>query len=369
MFKGEFDLKYTTENIINTLTKNLGFSVVDDAFLGTLVELNNYDAYKYCVITGQGYLKEDEPEKRFILTRDYFRVFNQAMEYELQFGIFDEKNISLFETPHIHIEQFPRIIEGSKFIAFVEYKNNKDLLKKLDDIIQYIKEKGDEPGDYIICPVRLGKLVDFEPFFEYVVTEIFNRMGYITDNQIPFFYGVGTPDCAVYELDNLVSSLSQYTGLNGFSIFELSLVNTPLAKFKIKHTPLERINNFNAMVGEVKTGSVDGSQIKKYIDREIFDEAVEIIPHKKDISEYAGLINFNEDGKVVFNMLRKQKVDKFSQESYINWLIDYMKYYILASYTDEEFIFFKDKYKLNSINFVEEINRIDIVDLASIVYK
>ncbi|MGB3926547.1 MAG: hypothetical protein WBL14_09310 [Caldicoprobacterales bacterium] len=243
---------YSREHLVKVLNKNLNFETCEDETLGPVIVMDNFDAYKYAVITGHGYLDINEPELRVIFKRDMYRVFNQVFQYEIQFGIFNTPNVELFSTTKKHIEHYPFIVEGDyKKLIFVDYEDKiidcePMLYNKLKKIANYVNGNGEKSQDYIICPIRKGKLVDFEPFFEYVVSEIYNRNGYITDTQIPFFYGVGTPDLAVYDFKDIIKHIQKYIDVTGFSIFELMMY----------------LSTENCTIFQSKTGPVE---IKKLI--------------------------------------------------------------------------------------------------------
>lgn len=345
---------YSKEYLIAVLKNNLNYEVYEDRILGQLIIMDNYDAYKYVVMTGHGYLDLSQPELRVIIRRDMYRVLNQIDQYEVQFGLFQFDKPEFFSTTNKHIEQYPFMVDGEcKKLIFVEYEdkiiNSEPMLyAMLKEIGSHIINRGERTTDYIVCPIRKRKLVDFEPFFEYIVSEIYNRNGYITDTQVPFFYGIGTPDAAAYNRKDIIEKVQEYVSTKGFSIFELMTLKSKFSSKRKRKTEIHVPESLNA-VFEVKTGSVDGSQINKYISKDIFTKGFEVIPHKARCSSYSGLINCGDRGDInIIDINNNYKINPQKLSLYNNWLENYMKFYIIANLTDEELVLFKKIHRISS---------------------
>ena len=190
------------------------------------------------------------------------------------------------------------------------------------------ESNGFKSTDFIITLVNLDKIKDMESFFEYLICEDYSEKGYMTDSQVPFFYATGTPDIAAYTMTELSALLHEKFGLYACSFFELMHLEYLSSNGK-------QNNKMEDVVFEVKTGSTNGSQIVKYIDKHVFDRAYEVIAHKKQKSTYAGLISFDENGKK--KVEHDIQLDAINKQEYKNWLNDYAKMYILAGLDDEKY--------------------------------
>ena len=156
-------MNYTKEVLINIMKNNCECKVCHDGILGDYIEMNPINAFRYCVITGSGYIKLDEPELRKIFKRDVFRIFNQANQYVLQYGVFDEKSLKVINSTKQIFEKYPFVLEGNKKIVFVEYTgrtlNGEPAYNhKIRNIAEQIESVGMKPTDVIITLVNLDKI-------------------------------------------------------------------------------------------------------------------------------------------------------------------------------------------------------------------
>ena len=332
-------VKLYSDYLKNIIKKNFGFNVVNDPNLGMLFELKPMEAYRYVVLTGSGYLNLDEPELRTFNKRDVFRVFNQAQQFDVQLGVFDDNDVEFKYDSRYFFEKYPFILKGKKFIVFLDFVEDNSsgepaYYADLRRINQLILDKGENPNDYIISLVDEENRKDLESFFEYFVCDYFARRGFFTDSQIPFYYGVGTPDIAAYSLPELSNLLEEKYGISGCTTFEL--MNLKLLNDLKSLGQNTSDQNF---VFEVKTTSTNGSQIKKYIDKDVFDKAYEMIPHKKKQSDYAGLFHFSDDGDLLIE--ESKELSTKNKALFNDWLSIYFKMYLLHNFTKEKFEIFK----------------------------
>ncbi len=327
-------MKYTGNNLRNILESTLKFKGYDLSNIGRIVEMEAIDAFTYSIFTNSGYLKLDEPEKRLLIKKDFFRVYNQAEQYELQFGLFKYDSLVLSQSPVKYFEMYPWLISSKKYVVFLEYsttsKNNEPpYYKKLYELNKKITLQGMEPHDFVITLVNSDRAMELESFFEYLVSEKYKKEGFFTDNQLPFYYGIGTPDIAAFSISELSDLTYSYFGIKSCSFIELSY---------LKHLSTSSCkNNSNTdkdVVFEVKTSSIDGSQIKKYIDKNIFDEAYEVIPQKSEKSTYSGLINIKKGVLNIDKLNLELNIE--NKNNYKIWLLNYVKVLILANLNDAD---------------------------------
>jgi len=97
------------------------------------------------------------------------------------------------------------------------------------------------------------------------------------------------------------------------------------------------------------------TQLIKYLDTKFFNEAFEIHPSKKTPADPSiGLITIDSayNIKVIRKKIQKKFFNEREQKEYIAWLSNYVKYYLIANFTQDEFIDFyqeKNNRKISSI--------------------
>lgn len=358
-------MKLYSDYLKNILKRNLGFRIINDPDLGMLFELKPIEAYRYVVLTGSGYLNLEEPELRTFSKRDVFRVFNQAQQFDIQLGVFDDNDVEFKYDSRYFFDKYPFILNGKKYILFLDFIEDNssgepsyyDSLRKINKIIV---DKGENPNNYVVSLVDEDNRKDLESFFEYFVCDYFARRGFFTDSQIPFYYGVGTPDIAAFSLPELSNLLEEKYGISGCTTFEL--MNLKLLNDLKSLGQNDTNKNF---VFEVKTTSTNGSQIKKYIDKDVFDKAYEMIPHKKRKSDYAGLFHFTDDGELLIE--ESKDLSTKNKSLFNDWLSTYFKMYLLHNFTKAQFEDFKKNNNINTnadlIRVLRSLSFRDLIDL------
>ncbi|MFH1543239.1 MAG: hypothetical protein ABIE03_01770 [Patescibacteria group bacterium] len=349
--------------VLNTLTKSLGLKRVKNPCVGDTIELSPREAFLYAVLSAHGYLDISEPECRFFLKRDYYRIFNQAEEYNIQEGLMSISDLSFSCTPRINVLEKPYILKGYKYLLPIEYEKYSLFLERLKEISKELIQNNYNPNDYIIIPIRKGltKVSEFESFFEFIISSYFSKFGFFTDTQIPFYYGVGTPDASIYRVDELSNALTKYgVGFRGYSLIELMTITT-FGLDKVKNNT-KSFQDWKNAVFEVKTLQSSAPQIEKYISKQIFHKAFEVIPFKKDASSYSGLITFNAEGDMTIIDKNSTQITDYAKESrYNKWLDTYIKFYLLANLSTDslEKMSKELKFPLDSIgliNYLKDIN-------------
>lgn len=324
-------MRLNKQSVIKILQKNFGFKRNRDSELGDFIQMNAFEAYIYSVITGHGYL--DNARQPFT-PNGLMQVFNQANAYNFVTGMFDRDG-NLFHTPLYQVKEKPYLLIQNKFILPIEYDTNANLQKKLVEIERYLIKNQLDPKNFIICRIKKSTSgYSMEPFMEYVASKYFQIKGYFTETQIPFYYSGGTPDFAAYSLPNLRKLIKQHFGFSGSSFIGLAAIRA----FGLYKTRGEDNPEIEAIVGEVKTASLQAlEQIKKYLARGIFNKAYEIIPHKKSSEVTAGLFTLNDDGVIkIYEAKTQAQVKSEKQAEYLKWLNNYIKYFLIANFTNEE---------------------------------
>lgn len=324
-------MRLNKENVIRILHKNFGFSKINDPELGDIIKVNSFDAFIYSSITGHGYL---DNTRQPYTPNGLMQIFNQANAYNFVTGMFDRDG-NLFHSPLYEAKSRSYLVSGDKFILPVEYDTNAGLQKKLPEIEKYIIKSERDPRDFIICRIKVTTTgFSMEPFMEYVASKYFNMNGYFTETQIPFYYSGGTPDFAAYAIPNIANIVKKHFNFDGLSFIGLASIRA----FGLHKNGTVKNDITEAIVGEVKTASLEAlDQIKKYLDKGVFNRAYEIIPHKKTPETIAGLITLDNNCEIkIYEATTPAKVISEKQSEYLTWLKNYIKYFLIANLTNEE---------------------------------
>jgi len=308
---------------------NFDYEVVETE-LGDAIKMPARDAFVYSTITGAGYL--ENPIYPFT-PKGLLKLFYNAFDYKFVSGIFD--NGVLKNTPYIFSEAKPYLFNGDKYIVPVEFETERELTTFLEEKIKVIKN----PENYLIQRIETSKQGNgMEPFMEFVTAEHFKNLGFIVENQVPLAHSLGSPDFAGYGLADAIEKIHSLGFLPavGFHIIELAMIRIS----KHPNNDLKGLRNEDLIVGEAKTGTSQMSkQLDKYLATGLFDKGFEIHPSKTSpAKEYTGLVTLDEDYKVrVIPPKETYSVkESFSREDYKNWLLTYIKFYLMANFTNDE---------------------------------
>lgn len=327
-------MRLNKENVIKVLRQNFDAEVIEHPIVGPVVKLPASKAYFYSAVTGHAYL--NDPINGFS-PNGLMYVFNQANAYHLVTGLFDRDG-RFYNTPLIHTQRYPFLLNEPKYLLPLEYeRTHRALREKQKSVYAELSRNGIDPADFIVCRINLGVTgYHMEAFCEYVVSEYFNRRGYFTETQIPFYYSGGTPDLAAYEVPSVIGHLRGY-GLmpKGLSFVELAALR---ALGTTTEAPIVTPKIPNVIVGEAKTATLRaGEQIQKYLSFGVFNKAYEIIPHKTVPEVVSGLICFNAEGLIqVHEAKQPAVVNTVKQKEYLSWLSNYIKYFLLSNLSNDE---------------------------------
>lgn len=311
-------------NIFDIFHKNLGFDIVDTP-IGKAIKMSAIEAFLFANITGAGYL--DNPTFLFS-PKGTQKILREAFEYHFVTGIFNGS--ALFYCPTELQKKKPYLFTGDKYIVFKEFADECSLSEKIQSDFDLLYEQGVATTDYIVARIEASKNGNgMEPFLEYMACEHFKRKGYIVENQVPLAATVGSPDFGGYRSRSIN---------DGFHINELSLI-----RITRNQSLLDDINIDDAIVGEAKTSTtIMEKQLRKYMNTGLFSSGYELHPYKSKPSITAfGLLNFSDDC-----MLRVKEPEKayattinttWSKTGYFAWLTNYMKFYLMANLSKEEF--------------------------------
>jgi hypothetical protein len=314
--------------IINIFKENFDFEIVETALGDKAIKIPTRDAYIFSSVTGASYL--DNAIYPFS-PKALQKLFYNAFLYNFVTGIFD--NTSLKHTPYLLSKAKPFLVSGEyKYIVPIEFDDEQFLQEKQQEYLAL-----ENHTDHIVLRIETSKNGNgMEPFLEYLAGEYFKKRGFIVENQIPLAHSLGSPDFAGYGLSKAKKTLSSLGFGNGFHIIELALFRTLPPSL-----PNENISASELIVGEAKATNVNMTrQLTKYLDTGLFDYGFEIQPYKEEPNQSSfGL--FSLDGNHKFKFLpptshHKYK-EKYSRDEYIEWLYNYLKFYLIANLSNDEF--------------------------------
>jgi len=340
--------------IVNILNTNYGFPIIDTP-LGLGVKVSCKEGFIFSSITGAGYL--ENPIYPYS-PKGQLKIFYNALQYKFVTGLFD--NSSLRHTPYIISKSRPYLFLNNKTIIPVEFNSESELKEKLNACYGKLGEN----KDVILLRVETYKNgYGLESFIEYLACKYFNTMGYITENQIPLSYALGSPDFGGFAMKDTLKEINKFQITpGGFNIVELALIRI----FKEKHD----VFNYEydeIVVGEAKTSTDQmETQLRKYLGSKYFDYGIEMHPFKNVINEDFGLLTL-ENSKVTYHRpnIKKSFASKKYQNSYKKWLEDYFKFYIISNYTNDELnLFFNTFFGRNLSNQEDIISLIQFFSIS-----
>lgn len=318
------------KHVIEIFKCNFSYNIVDTD-LGEAVEMPSRDAFLFSATTGARYF--ENPVYPFT-PKGLLKLFYNAFDYNFVTGIFE--NHSLKNTPYALSKAKPYLFDDKpKYVVPIEFDSDAKLYNLLEKIFNRLKM----PEQYLIMRIETNKLGNgMEPFMEYLAAEYFKSKGYIVENQIPLAHSLGSPDFGGYALEDTFKVLNSLKVLsNGFHILELSML-----RLYLNNRILENTNHNKLIVGEAKTGTkIMTKQLEKYLKTGLFDYGIEIHPNKQGPDKGSfGLFTIDDHCKLRF--IKPQATYEsnsiYSKSDYLNWLNNYMKFYVLANLTNDEFI-------------------------------
>jgi hypothetical protein len=313
----------------NIFRANFDYEIVDTE-MGLAVKMPAKDAFIYSSITGAGYF--DNPIYPFT-PKGLMKLFYNAFSYKFVSGIFD--NGVLKNTPYILSQAKKYLFDGDKYIVPIEFESEEKLIEELKSKFGLIENR----ENYIIQRIETSKKGNgMEPFMEYLAGEYFKHLGFIVENQIPLAHAIGSPDFAGYGLSELITDVSIYSYLpnTGFHMIELALIRN----FKQRSIDASDLLTHDFIVGEAKTGSLNMTkQLEKYLNSGLFDQGFEIHPAKAMPSQnYFGLISLDFDFKIKKTLpaIKFEAENPLSRVDYTIWLSNYIKFYLISNFTNDE---------------------------------
>lgn len=344
-------------DVLDIFAQNFQYPI-ENTILGDAIKMPSRDAFIFCTVTGSGYL--DSPVYQYT-PKGLLKLFYNAFDYNFVTGLFE--NTSLRNTPYLISQGKPYVFNTEyKYIVPIEFQSEVELQ---DYLIEHF-DKLETPTDYIIMRIEASKNGHgLESFLEYLAGEFFKTKGFIVENQIPLTHSTGSPDFGGFYLQPIFQAIQGLLPY-GFHIIELAMLrlNLPQSSYPVK---VEYPNSI--IVGEAKTSTTEmDQQLRKYLDTGLFNWGFEMHPTKAQATfNDRGLLSLDNHFKIRFidktcAYHYTPETAQLSQIKYTQWLIDYMKFYLLANLTNDELsTFYRSRQKEpistkdNLVDFVKNL--------------
>jgi len=332
---------------------NFDFQIVN-TLVGKAIKMDPFDAFIYSSVTGAGYL--DNPLYPYT-PKGLLKIFYNAYNYNFVTGIYE--NNSLKNSPLNLSRLKPYLFHEDKYILPIEFYKESELQEVQKDIIINLKENKINYKNFIVQRIEKNKKGNgMEPFMEYLSAEYFKKQGYIVENQIPLAHNIGSPDLGAYKIYDLLNLLRKkdYVNSSGFHIIELALIRLKGGIYN--NCSMDKNNQNKTLVAEAKTSTkIMEKQLTKYMNSNCFDEGYEIHPQKEDSTKNIfGLITLNNS----YELLIKEpeincwnKKQKKKKQKYLEWLSNYMKYFLISNLTNNEL---EDYYFHSTGDYIQSSN-------------
>jgi len=315
---------------VKFLHKTCGFKIFKEYTDGPIIIMDNWEAYRYarCFNLSQTYtFKYHEEEEDFLIYRFPSTDCKLNLEYQTHL---DFQDIKFFTEHPIYV--IPYELNKSVNEIYWDKQYNSDVVAK-------IQESNLNPEDCIITELYLKtKGNSLENFLEYIACKIFNKKGYLVENQI-FFRNLGfeidikIPDFGAYKIPEIQNLLIHYGFIErGGFLYDLSFLRLTGRK---RGREINDKDDF--IVGEAKSASAGydtyKKQVKNYYSGGFFHKFLQITPKNPKILNWFDYLDFDEKGKVSHIIPKERQV--IHRENQVKLLkkaiIRKIKFYLLQN--------------------------------------
>jgi hypothetical protein len=306
--------------------------------------LDPFEAYIFSTITGAGYVNN---ESYPFSPRGYMKITNNIINPKLVNGIYDTK-FNLTNSSRFLHKKYPFIFDDYKKIVFCEITNFQDY----QDFIRTIRDNVKIPENIIVYPIDVSKKGNgLEPILEFMATIKFNKIGYITEHQTPLTQSLGSPDFLAFQFDFPSLLLESESEKKGFHIVESTLFFHRDFNKKLVYSDDFTKSLPRRVVGEAKVVSTNiEERLNKYTKSNFFDSSVKLVTELKDQNKNDSYLSL-ESGKISLNLLQNFSPSLDKYKLYEEWLMNYLKLYLVSNFTSEVFIDFVKEKNLDETNF------------------
>ena len=351
------------------LLEDLGFKKIETQDY-TFMKMPLADALRFSIINGASFINNSvgttlKGRSEVFIHRAIFQ--NNSLIYSPGLfgrdidGVLCEGN-SLYQL----YKKFPEIFSGQyKYLLLIKINTGQrsnieeDLFKQFS----ILHSKNPEVDYYNPNNILLFKIFDkgtnLEPFLEYLTSNFFNKQGYITENQVPWFQqkyelkgrmiNGGIPDFSAFKF-SFLNKLAEY----GFYSEGMPIEEFGLMFLKAESKPTKVNVSYELKLGEVKTSKSSKPQISKqlnqYSEARLANELFGIIPDETIGFQKFGLINFVNG--LQYQPKKMSDLDKDLRKKDESWMKIYVKIILLSNIEIskvKEYIYTKTKKDISKI--------------------
>ena len=379
-----FDYTINIDNIAKILEKNFGFSLIDDPLIKNQIalELSPQEAFTLSLVQGATYLVS----KTGVSFRDRLEVFIhrgvfQNNKYIYSPGLFGrdiEGNLVSGNAPLEIFSKFPSLQQRKKILLFRStsgsYGSNIE-----QQTFEELENHELDPSDFMIFKFS-DNLTYLEPFFEYLSCKAFDRLGYFTESQTPWFQqsyqGLtgGIPDYSLFYIKEFDELKDKRLLPDTMLIQNLST----LFAWRDTHNTIE--SDYTFSLGEVKSSKSNLDSAKNQLDGyskvNLAENCYATLYDQTDALGKYGLVNLDEKFQIkIIPSTANLKIDSKLRNDDAAWILDYAKMYLLSNLSFDELADFihkktrkRESDNLESFDLLHTIKKSsfgEIVDLIS----
>jgi len=295
---------------------------------GLGIPTSAYEAYLFANSTGAVYW---DGNLDYFTPQGLSKIFRSALEFKFVTGMYDAGH--LYFSPRKLVESRPWIMDSPKFIVPIESFTHEDFFKKISRC-----ETSDifPPSSFLFLRIDTSKNgYGLENFLEYVCTLRFIKKGFVTETQVPLSHSSGSPDLIAFTHQKMQSEISMNFGFSSFDIIELSMLSFRNFGADSMQSLAQSISDI-AFVGEVKVVNYNTlGQLSKYLETGFFSNGFDVRSDQRNPAyQEVGQVYLDESWKLVVDGKGQNHSSSPDEITYLNWLYDQAKFYLLGSCTD-----------------------------------
>lgn len=346
---------------IAKIFNTLGFPTIRNACGFSVVEMDAKNAFIFSSIVGAKYLLYQngitmKGRAEVFIHRGVFS--NGYLIYSP--GLFSRDiNGNLIEGNSADVlkERFPTVFEGNKRILIFDVAEG--VRSNIEgSVYQKIKDINEDPSNYVLYKNYLSNNIG-ESLQEYLATIYFSKLGYLTENQTPWFQQNykynnkvlqgGIPDFSAFH-SNISNYLYKYGIIDKDQGIPVTLI--PVIKnFGISKGKRDTINyNYELLIGEAKTGSSSLpqaiKQLEKYAAVNLANKLFTIIPDSSENNKFGSFYISNSTPS--YKSGYSGEVDPKQQRIDNDWIDTYIKMLLLGNVKFSTIIDFISVFRSNN---------------------
>ena len=336
--KESFDYMINPENVAKILQKNFGFEICEDPIIKNqiAIKVTGHEALSLSLIQGATYLEKPMG----ISLKDRMEVFIhraifQNDKYIYSPGLFGRDiagELTTGNTPYELFKKFPNL-KNDKTVIFRPSSGPQGSNIEQQTFSELTEEEID-PAEHMIFKISDNNTY-LEPFFEYLSCKAFDKLGYFSESQTPWFQqsynGLtgGIPDYSVF----YIREFDELKKKNLLPNFLLLQNLATLFAWKGSHNTVDE--DYSFFIGEAKSTKTYINQaikqLTKYSEVNLASQGYATLYDEDQTPEPYGLVNIKDDFMVNITPSQTLNVDTKLQIKDKKWIEDYAKIYLISN--------------------------------------